>query len=449
MDYKFAYRIRASIEPEGHEIDAVTYKQFLAWDEKEKSQYLRDHPLSKFGRQHEQGLTETKPYSQIRRERNQALHQQRSEPSPVSDGPNSGGGTYVKHQPSGTPVEHQAPPHEYKEEQKSGDLQVTDRKRVKDPIEGTRTEITLSDGSKASISKVAAISSGGVGGWHDNDAPSDYSYLADTEEEAIKELIRRRQAKAQKQERKEAQDSQSQTTSPAIPKEEPKPAEPKGDSELVPFKEAQDQIRKLKGEGWSSSGAAGAMVFTNPASGETISFKVDPKANFGGDTQPLVQVTKVKSEPKAPKPTPVVRPEPEAQGATPLQNPLESGNGNLESFKKELRKPKTTYRAGQWEKKQDRWTTPEGDTLLFYATTTYSKEGRLRVPGKTKYQVFMQMNVPNPQVPGQQNWVTVPFSVSTGENSESEEKMQEGRRKAREFAKKKFNIDLGQFDFKH
>jgi hypothetical protein len=46
--FKFAQRIVASLEPEGHEVDAVTYKQFMEWDQKEKDQYLKEHPKSSF-----------------------------------------------------------------------------------------------------------------------------------------------------------------------------------------------------------------------------------------------------------------------------------------------------------------------------------------------------------------------------------------------------------------
>lgn len=42
--FKFAKRIIASI----HEVDAVTYKQFMEWEQKDKDQYLKDHPKSSF-----------------------------------------------------------------------------------------------------------------------------------------------------------------------------------------------------------------------------------------------------------------------------------------------------------------------------------------------------------------------------------------------------------------
>lgn len=48
MNYKFAHRIQASLEPQGEEVDAVTYKQFMEWEQKDKDQYLKDHPKSSF-----------------------------------------------------------------------------------------------------------------------------------------------------------------------------------------------------------------------------------------------------------------------------------------------------------------------------------------------------------------------------------------------------------------
>lgn len=47
MSYKFASRISASM----HEVDAITEKQFRAWDGARQADYLKKHPTSKFGKQ--------------------------------------------------------------------------------------------------------------------------------------------------------------------------------------------------------------------------------------------------------------------------------------------------------------------------------------------------------------------------------------------------------------
>lgn len=67
---------------------------------------------------------------------------------------------------------------------------VASRKRIRDPLEGSHTELTLSNGKVARIQRMSSGSTMGLAGWHDLDG-GQYSYLDDTEEGAIKELLRR------------------------------------------------------------------------------------------------------------------------------------------------------------------------------------------------------------------------------------------------------------------
>ena len=437
MDYQFATRILASTE-----VDAVTYPQFLKWEMSEQAQYLRDHPGSKFGKYRDKGITELVPRAEKKRLREQRLAEQNQTqapaPAPITD-----------QEPPVVPQPAPATP---------GTLTVTERKRVRDPLEGNKTVLTLSDGSTAEISKGEAISHGGVGGWHDSDG-GDYSYLADTEQEAIQELLRRRMKKQAPQATEPAPAPAVEPTPAPAPSVEPAPAaEPEATSELVGYQDAMNMVQQLKTQGWKNTATKpGHMLMRRDGSDETISMRVDPNHDWSSPTKPNVEIKRTKGAPAeseapqvAPKPTPLVQPEPENKGEKPLQNPMQDGHGDLKAFTSELRKRGTTYRKGQWESTgRGSFRTPEGDSVQFYATTTYSKSGRLRVPSKTKYQVFLYMNVPNPENPTQLNWVTVPFAVSTGEGSVSDEKVAEGRRKAREFAEKKYGIKLGDYDFKH
>ena len=69
----------------------------------------------------------------------------------------------------------------------SAAITVTSKKRVKDPLEGTQTYVTLSNGKTHRIQRLNATESMGLPGWHDVDG----GYLADTEQGAIDELVRR------------------------------------------------------------------------------------------------------------------------------------------------------------------------------------------------------------------------------------------------------------------
>jgi len=64
-----------------------------------------------------------------------------------------------------------------------------------DALTGASTKVKLSDGSEHEINRQDSITSMGLPGWHDVNADTINSYLADTKAEAIKELIRRQEKK--------------------------------------------------------------------------------------------------------------------------------------------------------------------------------------------------------------------------------------------------------------
>jgi hypothetical protein len=73
---------------------------------------------------------------------------------------------------------------------------VANRKRVNlGPVDGTVTRVTFSDGTATDIQKMDSASTMGRPGWHDvNKGVTEFSYLADTEKDAIAELLTRKNA---------------------------------------------------------------------------------------------------------------------------------------------------------------------------------------------------------------------------------------------------------------
>ncbi len=65
---------------------------------------------------------------------------------------------------------------------------VASKKRIKDPLDGNHTAVTLSNGKTHRIQRLTSGESMGVPGWHDVDA-TEHSYLGDSEDEAIKRLL--------------------------------------------------------------------------------------------------------------------------------------------------------------------------------------------------------------------------------------------------------------------
>lgn len=77
-----------------------------------------------------------------------------------------------------------------------GPITVVETKLLKgDALTGASTKVKLSDGSEHEINRQDSITSMGLPGWHDVNAATINSYLADTKAEAIKELVRRQEEK--------------------------------------------------------------------------------------------------------------------------------------------------------------------------------------------------------------------------------------------------------------
>lgn len=77
-------------------------------------------------------------------------------------------------------------------------ITMTSKRRVKVDMEGTHTEVTLSNGAKRRIQRLNSAASMGLPGWHDLDKPSNgkngwaghqNTYLADNEDDAIRALL--------------------------------------------------------------------------------------------------------------------------------------------------------------------------------------------------------------------------------------------------------------------
>ena len=75
-------------------------------------------------------------------------------------------------------------------------ITVANKKRVNlGPVDGTVTRVTFSDGTATDIQKMDSASTMGLPGWHDvNKGVTEFSYLADTEKDAIAELLTRKNA---------------------------------------------------------------------------------------------------------------------------------------------------------------------------------------------------------------------------------------------------------------
>lgn len=75
-------------------------------------------------------------------------------------------------------------------------ITVASKKRVNlGPVEGIITRVTFSDGTVTDIQKQDSASTMGLPGWHDvNKSVKEFSYLADTEKDAIVELLKRKNA---------------------------------------------------------------------------------------------------------------------------------------------------------------------------------------------------------------------------------------------------------------
>jgi hypothetical protein len=75
-------------------------------------------------------------------------------------------------------------------------ITLANKKRVNlGPVEGTITRVTFSDGTAVDIQRMDSASTMGLPGWHDiNKDARESSYLADTEKDAIAELLKQKNA---------------------------------------------------------------------------------------------------------------------------------------------------------------------------------------------------------------------------------------------------------------
>jgi hypothetical protein len=75
-------------------------------------------------------------------------------------------------------------------------ITVTEKKRVNlGPMDGTVTRVTFSDGTVTDIQRMNSAGTMGLPGWHDTSkSVKEFSYLGDTEAQAIQELLQRRNA---------------------------------------------------------------------------------------------------------------------------------------------------------------------------------------------------------------------------------------------------------------
>ena len=99
-----------------------------------------------------------------------------------------------------------------------------------DALTGPSTKVKLSDSSEHEINRLDSTTSMGLPGWHDVNADTQNSYLADTKAEAIKELIRRQEEK--------------RTTAAKAPTKETKAKAPSAADALTA--ETQEKLQELE-----------------------------------------------------------------------------------------------------------------------------------------------------------------------------------------------------------
>lgn len=75
-------------------------------------------------------------------------------------------------------------------------ITVASKKKRSDPVFGRVTRVTFSDGTATDIARMSSAEAPGLAGWHDQSKAggSEVSYLADTEKEAIAELLKQKNA---------------------------------------------------------------------------------------------------------------------------------------------------------------------------------------------------------------------------------------------------------------
>jgi hypothetical protein len=109
---------------------------------------------------------------------------------------------------------------------------------------------------------------------------------------------------------------------------------------------------------------------------------------------------------------------------------------------KVMKNSKFSLTPGEWKKNGTDWENNDGQRLVFYSTTMYSKSGNLRVPEKTKYQVYVTLF-------NGRNSVTADFGSARGESTASRDKIDAVKTKVIAWAKKSFDIELTEYGFKY
>lgn len=107
-----------------------------------------------------------------------------------------------------------------------------------------------------------------------------------------------------------------------------------------------------------------------------------------------------------------------------------------------MKNSKFSLTPGEWKKNGTDWENNDGQRLVFYSTTMYSKSGNLRVPEKTKYQVYVTLF-------NGRNSVTADFGSARGESTASRDKIDAVKTKVIAWAKKSFDIELTEYGFKY
>lgn len=118
-----------------------------------------------------------------------------------------------------------------------------------------------------------------------------------------------------------------------------------------------------------------------------------------------------------------------------------------EETEKLLKSGKVIFMKGLWDKSSDigMYESKGKDgkliTISFASSTNYSLTGRLRMPAKTKYKVYVSIRHAGRIL------ASVVFASSTGESEASSEKVEAGKNKAIIWAEKVCGIQLAKFNF--
>ncbi len=88
------------------------------------------------------------------------------------------------------------------------------------------------------------------------------------------------------------------------------------------------------------------------------------------------------------------------------------------------------------------------DTFVFrpYEITVYKKSNRLRLPEKTRFEVYVDVTRYDKETK-YRGMFRKSFGVARGESQASREKIEKAREKAQKWFKKYLGVDLGKYDF--